>query len=288
MIKNIIIVLLAFALGSSSYAQLPLTKTIADKVLSDSSWPINRYVRQRKISYIDATGKKVVVMVLKARLKKRRIALEAATPDNKDGFGRQVVPKEMKMENSQGHRVIAGVNADFFNMKNGTPLGPVVKEGRIIRGAEKGMNSFVGITTSGNIIIGDSLLFVRDRNRLKEALGARPVLIKNGKCLVQDTGSFSTIHHPRTAFGVIGKRTVLLVTVDGRQPDISNGISLTDLAALMRFLGADNAVNLDGGGSTTMVVSDPQTATYKVVNSPSGKALRPVANSWILINKRPD
>jgi exopolysaccharide biosynthesis protein len=54
-----------------------------------------------------------------------------------------------------------------------------------------------------------------------------------------------------------------LVTVDGRQPDLSAGMTLLELQALARRIGLTDALNLDGGGSTTMVI------TGNVVNSPS-------------------
>jgi len=256
-----------------------------EQVLKDSSWKISARIQEREIRYLDSGGKKIVVQVIKARLKKNRLMLEAATPDNKDQFGRQVVPKEMQAESAAGREVLAGVNADFFNMKNGEPLGPVVKEHKIIKWPGKTMVAFVGVLKSGRVIMGDSLLFKQKAAKLKEALGARPLLLSAGKLLPQDSSSLSKVHHPRTAFGVSGKNTIYLVTVDGRQPGFSSGISLTDLGKLMRFLGAENAVNLDGGGSTTLIVKQPGTDQYKVRNSPSGKMLRPVANSWILVRK---
>lgn len=268
------------------YGQKPLTSLLAQKVIKDSSWRLAPGVQGRELSYLDKGGKKVLVQVLKARLRKNRLLLEAATPDNKDQFARQSVPDEMKAERTPGREVIAGVNADFFNMKNGTPLGPVVKTHRIIRGVGNNMVAFVGVLNSGKVIMGDSALFKKDSDRLAEALGARPILLRNGKLIPQDTGSLSKVHHPRTAFGIAGRKTIFLVTVDGRQPAISNGISLTDLAKLMRWLGAEDAANLDGGGSTTMIIKDPQKEKYTIQNSPSGKMLRPVANSWILIRKK--
>ena len=70
-------------------------------------------------------------------------------------------------------------------------------------------------------------------------------------------------------------RHLLLVTVDGRQSQ-SVGMSLGELAALMLRLGAVQAMNLDGGGSTTMFVGGG------IVNGPSDGALRPIADSLLL------
>ena len=69
--------------------------------------------------------------------------------------------------------------------------------------------------------------------------------------------------HPRTMFGLDRAGYAWLVTVDGRQPDESDGMSLVELQRLARRIGLTDALNLDGGGSTTMVILG------NVVNRPS-------------------
>jgi exopolysaccharide biosynthesis protein len=90
--------------------------------------------------------------------------------------------------------------------------------------------------------------------------------------------SFTETRHPRTAVGVRADGRVLLVTVDGRQPERSVGMSIAELAALLLELGAVEAVNMDGGGSTTMV------AGGRVVNSPSDlTGERPVGDALLVL-----
>jgi Phosphodiester glycosidase len=67
-------------------------------------------------------------------------------------------------------------------------------------------------------------------------------------------GSFVSARHPRTLAGVRADGRLLLVTVDGRRPGWSAGVTLLEAARLMRSLGAREALNLDGGGSTSMAV----------------------------------
>jgi hypothetical protein len=102
----------------------------------------------------------------------------------------------------------------------------------------------------------------------EDALAAGPLLLRDGVPLSDAVGeSFSSVfalaRHPRTAFGVRADGTLLFLTVDGRQPAHSVGMSLPELTALLRDLGAVDAINLDGGGSTTMVVEG------RTVNRPS-------------------
>lgn len=86
--------------------------------------------------------------------------------------------------------------------------------------------------------------------------------------------------HPRTAAGVSKDGwTLYLVTIDGRQKDWSVGMTLPELAALLIELGSHDAINLDGGGSTTMIYREPGSSTYQT-NRPSEKSgFRPVANA---------
>lgn len=77
--------------------------------------------------------------------------------------------------------------------------------------------------------------------------------------------SFAETRHPRTAVAKLKDGKFLLMTVDGRQPGVSVGMSLQELAEYLFSLGAVDAMNLDGGGSTTMFLDG------KVVNTPSDK-----------------
>jgi exopolysaccharide biosynthesis protein len=105
------------------------------------------------------------------------------------------------------------------------------------------------------------------------------VLVERGKKVVETQSKFSTTRHPRTAVGVSdGGRKLILVVVDGRKPERSVGLSLDELAELILQLGCDDALNLDGGGSSTLVLRNPQTNELVTVNSPSDGKQRPVAN----------
>ncbi len=104
--------------------------------------------------------------------------------------------------------------------------------------------------------------------RAESILGGGPLLLWNGQRLEEpEKESISRVffqaRHPRTAVGVRGDGTLLFVTVDGRQPGKSVGMSIPELTDLMTELGCVSAVNLDGGGSTTMVIEG------EIVNTPT-------------------
>ena len=117
-----------------------------------------------------------------------------------------------------------------------------------------------------------------------QAVSGGPRLIREGRVSVEreqegQREGFDTERHPRTAAGFTrdGRYLVLLV-VDGRQPGYSRGVDLYELAALLLEFGCYEALNLDGGGSTTLVVED------RVTNRPSDiTGPRPVANALLVL-----
>ncbi|MCE5313689.1 MAG: phosphodiester glycosidase family protein [Armatimonadota bacterium] len=124
-----------------------------------------------------------------------------------------------------------------------------------------------------------------DWTQVDQALGGGPWLVRDGKVCVDysDEGferSFATNKHPRTAVGVTVDNMLLIVTVDGRQL-MSAGLSLANMAEAMKTLGACQAINLDGGGSTTMSVRGT------VINSPSEGTERPVADMLLVSADQP-
>ncbi len=118
----------------------------------------------------------------------------------------------------------------------------------------------VGDTVSWDV----ALVPERDRTDARaraalQAVGGFPTLLENGR--VADPGepvgaTFGPVRHPRTAIGWRdGGRMLLWVVVDGRQAPYSDGMTLAEVTALFQQLGATDAINLDGGGSTTLVVN---------------------------------
>jgi len=82
--------------------------------------------------------------------------------------------------------------------------------------------------------------------------------------------------HPRTALGFDNSGNwLLLVVIDGRQPGFSEGVSLYELAQILQAQGCSQSINLDGGGSSIMLVHEPG-RDVRTFNSPSGKAHRPI------------
>jgi exopolysaccharide biosynthesis protein len=123
--------------------------------------------------------------------------------------------------------------------------------------------------------------------RATSIVGGGPQLIKDGRVDITNAAekiapAFVNDLHPRTAIATLRSGEVLLITVDGRQPRHSIGISLNSLAELLIEFGAVEAINLDGGGSTAMVIRN------KLVNKPSDAAgERPVSDAILVFSRQP-
>ncbi|MFZ5989094.1 MAG: phosphodiester glycosidase family protein [Bacillota bacterium] len=133
-----------------------------------------------------------------------------------------------------------------------------------------------------NFRVGDTVNFsistTPDWGTIEMAVTGSAILVKDGKI----PAKFSYVHSGRPARTAVGSsrtgKQLILATVDG--PKVGSlGMTQTELAQLMISLGAYNAVNLDGGGSTTMVARKPGTNDIQIVNAPSDGAPRAVANA---------
>jgi hypothetical protein len=121
---------------------------------------------------------------------------------------------------------------------------------------------------------------------LLHVIGAGPRLLYGGRTFVSSEAELFTSklftqnvpesRAPRSALGLTAEGKLLLVVIDGRRPYYSIGATLWETADLMRKLGARDAMNLDGGGSSTLVIAGV------VVNRPSDGQERKVTNALII------
>lgn len=181
--------------------------------------------------------------------------------------------------------VLAAFNADFFHINNPAviqPQGVTIKDGEQLSPYYEGDNPnracFFGIKNDGTAVIGEKALFDTVKGSLDQAVGGGPWLVKEGE--VQEV---TDTRHPRTAVGIKEDGSILLVVADGRS-DISAGLSFEELAQYMKELGAVEALNLDGGGSSTAVVKNPDTYALEVKNVPSDGTERPVGNTLLVVD----
>lgn len=156
---------------------------------------------------------------------------------------------------------------------------PIPADGIVLSGAgpagdfiENTLKEGMEVTVEFNVIPTST----QGWEKVVEAAGGTPRLVRNGEVCndFQNEGvaaGFVTTTHPRSAIGATRDGRLVLATVDGRQYN-ATGMSLPDLGRLMKSMGCVDALNLDGGGSSTM-------ATYfGILNSPSDGRLRALPN----------
>jgi len=201
-----------------------------------------------------------------------------------EGKTKQTVLGHMNSAKANGIIPVAGVNADFFAISGDYhPTGLTIKEGKVI--SDISSRPWCGYTLDGEFVCKSGAEYRLYKDKLRTAVGASDLIVHEGLPYELDIGTeFSDTAHPRTLAGVAEDGTIILAVVDGRQKSVSNGAPLPRCAVLMISHGAVEAVNLDGGGSSCMIVQ--QSGAYKTVNSPSDGSLRKVYNSLLVVPKK--
>lgn len=159
--------------------------------------------------------------------------------------------------------------------------------GQLLRSLEQGDRVDVGYELRADVVSGpdggdgqaDNAPSGEDPvGSIDVAIGGSQRLVENGQLPSLD----DSVAAPRTSVGFSADgRTMYLATVDGRQVD-SRGMTLAELGRFMRGLGADDALNLDGGGSSTLLARQPGLPGVEVENSPSDGVPRAVPNGLAL------
>ena len=217
-------------------------------------------------------------------------------------LGLRTLRAEAREEGGRGHEqvtsmvaraptgVVAAVSADFFTPEGGT-VGTEVVEGHVTAARSRpalvwrpGGAPWMGSTTiQGDTLVGGWAVPFGSGDGATEGVGGFPELLDHGDRVgdlgVSERPAFAASRHPRTAVGYdTEEQRLWMVVVDGRQLPHSAGMTLPEMAALLEALGVEEGINLDGGGSSVMVVLG------RAMNHPSDEAgERPVVNALSLV-----
>jgi hypothetical protein len=170
------------------------------------------------------------------------------------------------------------INADFYSFEPQafSPIGLAVGAGEVWPdAADSPTHGFVAAGADNRVAIPHTSEVVNPPEPwMTEVVGGNVLLVWEGEPVDNSGCGGFCDRHPRTAAGLSeDEATLFLAVIDGRST-LSAGATLNELAALLHELGAYRALNLDGGGSTTLFVE----GEGGVVNAPSGLVERPVAN----------
>ena len=166
-----------------------------------------------------------------------------------------------RMASEQG--AIAAINGSYFDMKRGNSVCFLKVDRQVVDTTTLG--EFARrVTGAVSIRKGKMKIISWNRQIEKQYKGKKGIVLASGPLMLKDgrycdwslcEKDFIRTKHPRSAVALTKDGKILFITVDGRFPKHAGGVSIPELAHLIRILGGNDAINLDGGGSTTLWLS---------------------------------
>ena len=188
---------------------------------------------------------------------------------------------------SEYYNVVAGVNASFYNMTTGQPMGITYIDG--VSFGTSSYDNFFAILNDGKTAVIDyaknlgNYVDSDGNSTIWQAAAGSQWLVRDGADVTASaTGSYNTDRHSRTCVGVTAEGKVVMMALDGRQEPFSCGGSMHELAQIMLEQGCVAAINLDGGGSTTYAARQAGTDSVQVINRPSDGSERSISSGLII------
>lgn len=202
----------------------------------------------------------------------------------------ETTKQAQSMQTRRGENVVGAINAGGYDMSNGRPSGAFVMNGVAINRATA-TTFWVDMDGKAHITDAQTCNAALDASNVREAVAGFGDIFENGHAR---SGLDNTTRASRTAIGIKADGTVVMLMVDGRQAPYSVGMTMAEVAASMEALGCVEAVNLDGGGSSTFATQregEPEnetTAGLTLRCRPSDGYERKVSNTiMVLSNAQP-
>lgn len=161
------------------------------------------------------------------------------------------------------HNAVAAINGSYFDMKRGNSVcflkvdRQVVDTTTLAEFQQRVNGAVYERKGKMKLMRWDRQIEKKYKGKVGTILASGPLLLEDGKaCDWASCGTgFIRTKHPRSAVCITKDGKILFVTVDGRFPEHAGGVNIPELAHLLRILGGRDALNLDGGGSTTLWLS---------------------------------
>ncbi len=193
------------------------------------------------------------------------------------------------------NRALVALNGSFFNVEKGGSVAYLESEGKVIARTRNSKEKWAKTDSllNGAFVLGKEGKFSIELARKesfyeqssdeKAVLVSGPELLAGGKRLPLENSEFVKKRHPRSCLCETFQHSLLMIAVDGRS-SIASGMNLMELQDFLIRLNCINAINLDGGGSTTLWVDNG--GRRGILNKPSDKeGERPVANCILIKGK---
>ena len=187
---------------------------------------------------------------------------------------------------------IVALNGGFFDVEKGGSVAYLEAEGKVISTSRHAkekwgksdslLNGAIILDRRGSLKleIAKSSAYYELSDNEKAVMVTGPILLLAGKSLPLENSAFVKSRHPRSCLCETASKSILFIAIDGRS-EIASGMNLQEVQKFLLRLDCRNAINLDGGGSTTLWVNNGQ--QKQIVNHPSDRSgERPVANILVI------
>lgn len=265
---------------------------IVKELLSSSKLELAEGVEETDLTVTLTTGQKEIIFVVTTDLTNEKleakVSISSAIKDIPTGpWPMSTLSYMANLSERKGENVVAMINADFWDTKTLVPRGPVHSEGFVYNSSfspawNKQGISFVAYGKDGKMSIDYSSAYTEATYEVPEVTGSGIMLVWGGKHV--DNSSWpADDRHPRTAIGYTKDGFLYFFCVDGRNEGVSDGMTYDDMGSILEAFGCERAVNLDGGGSTQLLVKNPSSDKFEIRNKPSDGYERSVVNAWAII-----
>ena len=267
------------------------------KVKSVNNYSPHSGIDVTEIRYTDYASNPQAVFVMQVDLSDPTVSMTNTVPGGSTvGFtkGAERLSGQFKRIDAPGSKVIGGINTDFFTTTAGATEGQAQgifwHNGNCLKNSFNSQKTrprnFVYWDKEEKVTIAASADYaaVRTSTALQEAFSGGQYLVKDGALASIVEDSVYGVH-PRTMFGVQkNKQRIILVVLDGRNSVLAAGMNYPDMQRIMLALGSYDAINLDGGGSSTFIVRDTRPeatgfgsgAAFLIRNMPSDGSERAI------------
>ena len=296
--KTILSKTLAAILGlAMTMSTLPMTAFAAKVSLptgmskvSDDEQTLAPGITQNEVAFYDQYNRKQRMFLVTADLSVDTVSVETSYyNDQGDVWGLQRLTDQVAAAEAnhagENYKVVAGINAAFFNTSTGQPGGAFAINGEVHCTDAEGNNyPFFAILKDGTAVIDKKGTWTQYKDRVAEAVQGYQMIVDNGKNqLTYNPGSNDQTQkvYPRTCLGITADGKVVAIQVDSSYSNY--GLSLYHAAELMIQAGCVSAVRLDEGGSSTYAAREEGSDDFVVLNNPVDGQERTISNGVIFV-----
>ena len=197
----------------------------------------------------------------------------------------ETTKQAQSMQTRRNTNVVGAINAGGYDMSNGRPSGAFIMSGTKINDPT-GTTFWIDGSGAAHITSAQECKDALAAGNVREAVASFGDIFENGRAR---SGLDNTTRASRTAIGIKNDGTVVMLMVDGRQAPYSVGMTMAEVAAAMEDLGCVQAINLDGGGSSTFATQregEPESSTAGLTLRcrPSDGYERKVSNTIMVLS----